>query len=180
MWALTCHGGCENFLRSDPLWSGTAHTIPETPDETARRTDVEKRGQIEQQTSMAQALNDLAKLGSLPSVLAQLVGHLNLGADKVEAVTLEQELQICRNGHASQRHAKFCGECGADMLDAVNKQPVAALSAPETPSTSEGGESGPDLDAMTFKDLKDLAQELGVEVARSKAEQVALIRAKTS
>lgn len=183
IWALTCHAGCENFLRSDPLWSGTVHTIPETPDETARRTDIEKRGQVEQQTSMAQALSDLAKLGALPGVLAQLMGHLNPGADKVEAVTVEQELRVCRNGHMNQQHVKFCGECGANMLDAVNKQPTAALSSSETAAPAETGVTvtpaepqaetvTEDLESKSLVELRDIARGLGAEIARSKAEQI--------
>jgi Transcription termination factor len=183
IWALSCQGGCENFLRSDSLWSGTAHTIPETPDETARRTDIEKRGQVEQQTSMAHALNDLAKLGALPGVLAQLMGHLNPNADKVEAATLEQELRVCRNGHMNQQHVKFCGECGANMLDAVNKQPTAALSSSETASPTETGvtvtpaepqaETGiEDLESKSLTELREIARDLGAEIARSKAEQI--------
>lgn len=192
LWALTCHAGCENFLRSDPLWSGTAHTIPETPDETARRTDVEKRGQVEQQTSMAQALSDLAKLGSLPGVLAQLVGHLNPGVDKVEATTLEQELRVCRNGHMNQQHVKFCGECGANMLDAANKQPTAALSAAETAAPAETGVTvtpaetqaeavTDDLEGKSLADLREIARGLGADIARSKAEQIDnIVKARTA
>lgn len=185
LWALTCHAGCENFLRSDALWSGTAHTIPETPDETARRTDIEKRGQVEQQTSMAQALSDLAKLGALPSVLAQLVGHLNPGADKVEAVTLEQELRVCRNGHMNQQHVKFCGECGANMNDGVGKAPVAEVTRgqPEADAQQAENTSKPEIDlsaldpeTVKLADLKEIAEQVGAPTARSKAEQISLIQ----
>lgn len=187
IWSLTCHGGCEDALRSDAHWAGTPHTIPETPDEVAIRTDVEKRGQVEQQTSMAQALNDLAKLGALPSVLAQLMGHLNPGADKVEAATLEQELQVCRNGHMNQHHVKFCGECGADMQDAVNKQPIAALSAPETVSAVGDGETDPaaetqaetadeDLDDLSYTQLKEIAKAEGLAIVPSRAGQLDIVK----
>lgn len=70
LWALTCTG-CEDALRFDPNWAGQPHEVPETPDETAIREDVEQRGQVEQAASIAQALKDLAKLGDLPTALAQ-------------------------------------------------------------------------------------------------------------
>lgn len=187
IWSLTCHEGCEDTLRSDAHWAGTPHTIPETPDEVAIRTDVEKRGQVEQQTSMATALHDLSKLGALPSVLAQLLGHLNPGADKVEAATLEQELRICRNGHINQQHVKFCGECGADMKDAAGKQAVAALSAAETVSSADVGETDPsdetqsetvteDLDDLSYTQLKEIAKIEGLEIAPSRVRQLDIVK----
>jgi hypothetical protein len=184
IWGLTCHGGCEDTLRADSHWAGTPHTVPETPDETAIRLDVEKRGQVEQQTSMATALNDLAKLGALPSVLAQLMSHLGPNTGAVEA---EQPLQVCRNGHMNRHTLKFCGECGADMSDAINKQPVAALSAPEVPGSVGDGETGTqteksaevptslseqDLQGKSLAELRTIARSIGAEIANSKKEQV--------
>jgi len=182
LWALTCHAGCENFLRADALWASTPQTIPETPDETALRQDIERRGQVEHQTSMAQALNDLAKLGDLPNVLAQLLGNAAQGG-KAEAITVEQELRLCRNGHANVAGTKFCGECGANMLDAANKQPVAALSGPETASPAETGVTvtpaetqaqtvTEDLEGKSLAELREIARDAGAEIARSKAEQI--------
>lgn len=67
LWALTCHGGCEDYLRHDPLWAATPQNIPETADETDIRLDVEKRNQIEQAARNTQALENL---GQLPEALA--------------------------------------------------------------------------------------------------------------
>jgi hypothetical protein len=185
LWALTCHDGCEDVLRGDAHWAGTPHTIPETPDEIAIRQDVEKRGQVEQQTSMASALNDLAKLGALPSVLAQLMSHLGQPAPVESGVNL-----MCRNGHINQASAKFCGECGANVNDAVNKQPVAALSGPESgpvtpdevPVTQTGASAEPvtsvteaDLEGKSLAELRAIAREAGAEIANSKREQMANI-----
>lgn len=177
LWGLTCHAGCENFLRADPLWASTPQTIPETPDETAHRLDVERRGQVEHQTSMAQALNDLAKLGSLPEILARFV---NQNAAHVETAPVNH---LCRNGHANGPTVKFCGECGANMLDAANKQPVAALSGPETsapaeqevtviPAEPEAEAVTEDLDGKSLAELREIARGVGAEIARSKAEQI--------
>lgn len=177
VWALTCHGGCEDFLRGDPLWASTPQSVPETPDEVSIRTDAERRGQVEQQTSMTQALNDLAKLGNLPEVLAQLLGNAAQGG-KAEAITIEQELRLCRNGHANSRTVKFCGECGADMEDAANKQPVAALSGPESAGSGADDLDLNNLEGMTLKELQAIAQRVGADVVRSKAEQATLIRQK--
>lgn len=69
LWSLTC-SGCEDTLRHDAHWGTQPHEVPETPDETAIREDNDKRGQIEQAASVAQALKDLAKLGDLPTALA--------------------------------------------------------------------------------------------------------------
>lgn len=178
IWALTCHDGCEDHLRNDPLWSGTAHTIPETPDEVAIRTDVEKRGQVEQQTSIMDALNKLSALGTLPTVLAQLLsGHTAAVAAETPIV------HLCRNGHPNGANVKFCGECGANMLDAVNKQPVAALSVPETivlgeagviitPTESQAETVTEALEGKSLAELREIAREVGAEIARSKAEQI--------
>lgn len=124
MWALTCHAGCENHLRSDPLWASTPETIPETPDETAIRTDAERRGQVEQQASTVKALNDLAKLGDLPNAIARLAEFM--AGNAPQALT-QQVLQLCRSGHQNPQGTKFCGECGADMNAAVNTPPAAPL-----------------------------------------------------
>lgn len=185
LWSLTCHAGCEDVLRGDAHWAGTPHTIPETPDETAIRMDVEKRGQIEQQTSMASALNDLAKLGALPGVLSQLMSHLG-----PVAVDAEQLNKVCRNGHVSGPTVKFCGECGSNLEDAVNKKPVAALSVSEKPVPTETGDSNPekversekttrtsekDLQGKSLNELRVIARGLGADNANSKKDLIANI-----
>lgn len=167
LWALTCHDGCEDYLRGDPLWSGTPHTVPETPDEVAIRTDVEKRGQAEQQTSIMDALNKLSALGALPTVLAQVLsGH-------TAAVASEMPItQLCRNGHPNGSASKFCGECGANIEDAVNKQPVAALSASESQDDPVQVVGSSDLENMSLAELRDVARGVGADIARSKREQI--------
>lgn len=72
VWALTCHQGCENILRSDPLWAGTLRDVPETPDETAARQAGSEYGYRSQQQATAHALDQLSQLGDLPAALARL------------------------------------------------------------------------------------------------------------
>jgi hypothetical protein len=174
-------------LRGDAHWAGTPHTVPETPDELAIRQDSEKRGQVEQQTSMATALNDLAKLGALPDVLAQLLGHLGQSTSSSTTAVMSDPNLICRNGHVNRSDTKFCGECGADVQDAVNKQPVAALSVFETASIAEddvpvtSGEDPDepvisDLDGLTHAQLKEIAKERDLEIAPSKVRQLDIIK----
>lgn len=182
LWALQCEGGCEDVLRNDSHWAGTPHTVPETPDEVAIRLDAEKKNQVELQVGNAHALAELAKLGELPTAMAQALavafGPL-LGAASAQPAIAH----LCRNGHSNAAGTKFCGECGANMLDAVNKQPVAALSEPEkpaqvepevtvTPAEPQAETVTEDLDGKSLTELREIAREVGAEIARSKAEQI--------
>lgn len=170
VWALNCDGGCEDHLRSDPLWSGTAHTVPETPDEVKIREDVEKRGQLEQQAGMAQALSDLAKLGDLPAAIAQLASIMGGERHQLD----ESMLRICRNGHLNKQNARFCADCGANLDDAVNRKDAAgAIEAAEDRSDVLTLVS---LDEMSMSELRELAEKVGAPNARSKAEQIELIK----
>lgn len=181
IWALTCHGGCEDHLRGNSLWSGTPEGVPETPDEMNIRLDVERRGQLEQQATMASALNDLAKLGDLPAMIALLAQ--SMAGNGPQQLT-GQTVQLCRNGHRNPEGTKFCGECGADMNDGVGKAPVAEVTTtPEAgteqaESTSEPGIDLTTLDPETARlaDLKKIADQVGAPTARSKAEQISLIQ----
>ena len=177
LWALTCPGGCENYLRSDPLWSGTPHTVPETPDEIAIRTDVEKKNQLELQIGNAHALAELAKLGELPTAMAQALA-VAFGPILNAAPAQQAIAHLCRNGHSNSSTTKFCGECGASMDDAVNKQPVAALSGGESSEETTRGADTPDLSSMTAQQLREYAQQIGAELGRNKTEQIALIQTK--
>lgn len=186
LWALSCEGGCEDVLRNDSHWAGTPHTVPETPDEIAIRLDVEKKNQLELQLGNAHALAELAKLGELPTAMAQALAAAFsplLGA----ATTQPAIAHLCRNGHSNVASTKFCGECGANMLDAVNKQPVAALSGSEKPDSVELGVTvtpaemqaetvTEDLEGKSLVELREIAREVGAEIARTKAEQIENIK----
>lgn len=186
LWALECSGGCEDVLRGDAHWAGTPHTVPETPDEVAIRTDVEKKNQIELQVGNAHALAELAKLGELPTAMAQALAAA-FGPILGTATAQPAIAHLCRNGHSNSATTKFCGECGADMQDAANKQPVAALTAPESTSPAESGdtvtpaEAQPqtvteDLDELSYTQLKEIAKKLNLEIAPSKAKQLEIVK----
>ena len=168
VWSLTCHDGCEDHLRSDPLWSGTPQGIPETPDEVVIREDVEKRGQLEQQRTTAEALHDLAKLGDLPGAIAQLA-QIMAGQQPQQLVSGMDAM--CRSGHRNGGDAKFCGQCGVSMGEAV-----AADRGPALPPAGEPVEVPEDLEALSLPELRDVAARLGVKAARSKADQITAIR----
>lgn len=180
-WALTCHDGCEDILRSDQLWSGTPQGVPETPDETAIREDVERRGQLEQQQNTAAALEQLAKLGDLPSAIAKLAQIMSGQTPQLATAGMDV---TCRNGHRNRGSARFCTECGVGM---GMGEPVSADRGPALPVAVEAPSSEPqdvappggaeaDLEALSLPELKEIANRLGVKTARSKADQISLIR----
>lgn len=174
LWTLTCPQ-CEDVLRSDPLWSGTVSEIPETPDEQRVREDQQRRGQREQADATAHALERLAQLGDLPTVLARFIDHVSSPA------ALEPPMAVmCRNGHRNPQHAQFCSACGASMDEGVNTG--RAVGAIETAPDDDGAGGEPvevpeDLESMKLPQLRELAKRLGVATARSRDEQVALIEA---
>lgn len=174
LWKLDCPQ-CGDHLRSDPLWSSTVSEIPETYDEKVKREDQERRGQREQADATAHALERLAQLGDLPSVLGKMV-ELMTGNTPVAAIQGENNIaHLCRNGHANRAGTKFCGECGADMADAANVQPKAAIEGvPEV--TKEQREA--DYESMTVAQLRELVASRGKiqGSARTKAELIELLQ----
>lgn len=172
VWSLTCHGGCEDVLRRDPLWAPTPTTIPETPDETATREDAEKRGQIEQAQSTTAALQDLAKLGDLPQVLSQFMAFVS-GQNQLPKS--EETLLLCKHGHSNKADASFCAECGVSLKDPVSTDRGKELDA--APADAVPDEKPPvDLESMSIRELQDLAKSRGVKTTRSKDDQIAFIR----
>lgn len=178
IWALTCHEGCEDVLRSDTLWSSTPATIPETPDEVAIREDAEKRGTVEQAQSTAAALQNLAKLGDLPQVISQFMAF---AAGQGNALPQTQpSLLLCKNGHQNNADAAFCSGCGTPLTDPVPTDRGKALEASEPPATAEGliafHNDSVDLESMSISELRELAKSIGAKTARSKEDQIAAIR----
>jgi hypothetical protein len=153
IWALTCHGGCEDFLRHDPLWSPTAHGIPETPDEVVTREDVEKRGQIDQAASVAQALQRLASLGDLPAALREvLIGVLS--------VQQSQALPVAEPRIIEEKASKAIEDA-----------------APAAPGAVSGAADGlPELESLSLADLREIAAARGLRTTRSRDDQIAVIR----
>lgn len=173
LWTLTCPQ-CEDVLRSDPLWSGTVSEIPETPDEQRVREDQQRRGQREQADATAHALERLAQLGDLPTVLARFIDHVSSPA------ALEPSMAVmCRNGHRNPQRAQFCSGCGVSMAEGVNTSRAAgAIEGPEDADGDSGSVPVPeDLESLKLPELRELAKRLGVGTARSRDEQIALIKA---
>jgi len=144
LWALTCTG-CESVLTFDPNWGGQPHQVPETPDETSIREDVEKRGQVEQSASIAQALHDLAKLGDLPAAMAAVMAQFMNGNATSSTPALESPVT------------------------------VEATTPETSPAEEDVLPSENDVAHMSMAELKNLAVKLGVPTTRSRVEQQKLI-----
>lgn len=108
IWALTCSGGCETHLRTDPMWSATLSEIPETYDEKLAREDFDKRGAFDRDAVMAMAMAKLAGVELPETMRRPLTGlpqHIPVATGQVE----------CSAGHPNEPGMKFCGECGTPM-----------------------------------------------------------------
>lgn len=164
LWALTCHGGCEDVLRADPLWASTVAEIPETPDEKTIREDWDKRGASDQQYVQALALAKLAHL-DIPESLTRVVGAVR--SPQTPAVTVD-----CPNGHAVPG-GKFCAECGASLsgvpLEAIpSVDDLAEIDTDETAVDAMLADGGPvQLDAPPAKPTGEhVCKECGKPVHR--------------
>jgi hypothetical protein len=166
LWQLTCHGGCEDHLRSDPLWSTTISDIPETHDEYLVREDQEKRGARDQADATVLALSELAKLGDLPAAISQLAA-LMAGQFQAQLPPVETLDRLCQNGHRNRADSAFCVQCGADLTAGVPNDRGPQL--PPPPSH--------ELDDLTIGELRGLAKERGVSGGRSKADLIAALQA---
>lgn len=189
LWAFNECQPCENVLRSDPLWSTTISQLPETHDEQLTREDQEKRGQRDAAGATAQALTQLASLGDLPAIMAQLVTMFNQG-DKAKFQLNDVGIKAasaagfnCSNGHDVADGAKFCGECGTsvqhdriiDVEDEASVVDLADTSIIVEDATVTDREF---LEGLSFAELKDYARKLGVKTSNSRENQLNLVLAK--
>jgi hypothetical protein len=166
VWALTCHGGCEDFLRHDPLWAVTPQGIPETLDEKTTREDVEKRGEVQRAAAMqdtnqliALALSRMAEQGELTtSALSKVLSMI--ASDAPELLTKNTPKMI----EAEPAPA------------ALEDAPLT--DDPEEPSepVSAAADALPELESLSLADLKEIAQSRGLPTTRSKTDQIAIIR----
>ena len=153
VWRLDCPP-CSAVLRKDGQWSGTIAEIPETPDETLAREDLEKRGAQTQQQVLAVAMAKLAGMPEAAGVLQSLAGaHALPAAPSVAcpeghdgnaagakfcaecgtAMPVPAPLTVtCPAGHETPP-GKFCGECGMSLAPAVAEPPGPAPRRRETP-----------------------------------------------
>jgi hypothetical protein len=160
VWALNCHP-CEDFLRSDSLWTTQITTIPETIDETSAREDIEKRGSIEQAQSTADALGQLAKLGDLPAILGQFMQFMTTGNIGPAAPVGAPQADIVATPEVSR----------APQLPPV-VQPVEKAAPVEPVELAK-----PDLDTLTINELREIAKQNGVPITRSRDDQIAALKA---
>lgn len=162
VWALDCPP-CEDFLRSDSLWSTQVTTIPETLDEENARKDVEKRGAVEQAQSVADALGQLAKLGDLPAVLGQFMQFMTTGQIAPAAPIGAPQADIVATPEPAP----------APQLTAAPSEPEPAPEAPV-----KDGPTAADLEGMTTSDLRDLAKRIGAPITRSREDQITVLKEK--
>ena len=183
LWGLDCPP-CEDHLRSQPGWSTTISSIPETYDEVIDRKDWEQRGALDRDQVLALALAKLAGV-ELPETLRRTVSGL---APHVPG-TVE-----CGDGHENRAGAKFCAECGTAMRgqapapvtvtcaaghenDAASKfcaecgvtMGAAALPAADAPPE--------DLAELTVNQLRSLAKQRGLDASGAKTDLLGRLRA---
>jgi hypothetical protein len=119
LWALSCPGGCEEFLRTDPCWSATLHEVPESPDEQKAREGANRHGKQAQEQIVALALAKLAGIDT-----ASLPGSMTRSALGAAPVAGMVSCPACAAVQSSG--ANYCGSCGSAMRSAV---PAAAIPA---------------------------------------------------
>ena len=167
VWELTCHGGCEDFLRHDQLWSVTPQTIPETFDETATREDAEKRSQLEHAANqgetnklIALALAKLAEQGELNGSALQVLLS-SLRPELAVEVQKGQPRRVIESSHSASPEPEDAAPADAPP---VEREPVSDAPLP-----------APELEALSLADLKEIAVAKGLPTTRSKADQIAII-----
>lgn len=190
LWAFDECPVCERVLRADPHWSVNISEMPETYDEKATREDQEKRGQRDAATATSQALTQLAGLGDLPAVMAQLVALFNGGDPTKSQVGIEKPTilaEYCPSGHTVHGGSRFCGECGIEMLrtrviagDTVIDEPSIVDEPPiEDAVPAEPDDAPPTtreyLDGLAFNELRDYARSIGAPTTRGREDQIRLI-----
>lgn len=168
VWELTCHGGCEDFLRHDALWSVTPQTIPETFDETSTREDVEKRSQMEHAASQGET-NKLIALA-----LARLAEQGELTGNALHALlgALKPELAVEVQKGAPHRVIEGTRSASPEIEDA----PAPDDSEDGSEPASAPQDAAAELEALSLADLKEIATSRGLPTTRAKADQIAIIR----
>lgn len=164
VWALNCHP-CEDFLRSDSLWTTQVTTIPETADETAAREDIEKRGSVEQAQGVADALGQLAKLGDLPAILGQFMQFMTTGQIAPAAPIGAPAADIVATPEASR----------APQLPPVVQPEPEPEPEPEFEAQTETAPQL-NLDNLTINELREIAKQNGVPITRSRDDQIAALK----
>jgi hypothetical protein len=152
VWGLTCPS-CEDHLRSDSLWSSTATSIPETPDEVASREANEKRTSREQQERNVDVME---KLGTLPDAMRAI------GPDMAQALLAALAPFLAAAQNASP---------APSAVPLMTPEPEG-----DAESTSEPEDAPRDIESLSTQELKDLAKRLGLPVRRSREDQMATLK----
>lgn len=167
VWALTCPP-CEDHLRHDPLWAVMPADVPETPDEERVREDRDKKGALDRDRLLSDAIVALASSQeSLPAQLAQAL--MALTGRSLPAATVEA---ACPRGHPTRADARFCGECGERLESPEDAPPPAVVDAPVVEPAAPPGASVAELQQLTVRELRELARARDLEDAGNKAQLV--------
>lgn len=170
VWQLTCPA-CENFLRSDPCWSVSPSQVPETPDEEALREDREKRGALEQQNAVNASLEQMAKLGQLPEIMAKFLEFARTGAVSAPAVAAEPEAEVVDGELASKQLETESTET-ADEGSSTEPEKTAEQLVTDGDQDGDGKLSEDELNKMSAKDVKAYADSQGVDNSGTKAQVI--------
>ena len=167
VWALDCPP-CEDHLRHDPLWAVMPADVPETPDEERVREDRDKKGALDRDRLLTDAIIALAgSQESLPAQLAQALVTLT-----GRSVPATAPSAACSQGHPVGDDARFCGTCGERLTTGpVIDVPTVEL-LEDAPPASEGGATVAELQQLTVRELRELARVHGVEDTGNKAQLV--------
>jgi hypothetical protein len=120
VWGIDC-AACEQYLRSDPLWSVTIEDIVPTFDEKKAADKWAVQGARDQQLMLTAAVSQLAGFGpaQMPESLQRMLSNLRPHIPVAGAM-------VCPSGHSQPSGQKFCGQCGQAMASAV---PVASITS---------------------------------------------------
>ena len=118
---LTCAGGCENYLRDDPLWAAHPAEVGETFDEVRFREASEQHGQQ----------NERRLMGLAMAKIAGLDGDAIFGPASPDSGELTA---TCPQGHPCRVSAKHCRTCGSPVT------PPAAAPVAGTVQCEDGHE----------------------------------------
>lgn len=194
LWRLECpQCAASPILRNDPLWAGTVSEIPETPDETRAREDLELRGSRDREQIMALALARLAGMPEAADALQTLMsGTPNAVVPHDLGATKE-----CPGGHTSSAAVNFCGQCGHNFGPTGKTQtgvqgggPAGTLTADQVIQLGEPAAAhkmaapaaGPyahpkltagDVDGMKVAELRENCKRRGLDQHGTKAELAA-------
>lgn len=136
----------ERVADTDPCWSATEESVPDTPDE---RVHVSRRKRLgEQELEMIRALAAARAAGiDIPANAAWLLER-NFDPRVLKGTT------ECPDGHENSAGSQFCSSCGLPMAGRV---PKAELPAPEPVKKS-------------LKELKEMCRSAGLPDYGTKAQ----------